>query len=64
MRTTAEAASLRGATFDPKAANATFRVAAQAWLASRHDLKPTTRAEHACALAPVAHGAATARRWV
>ena len=54
MRTTAEATRLRGATFDPKAGNTTFRVAAQAWLASRHDLKPTTLAEHVCALAPVA----------
>jgi integrase len=52
--TTAEATRLRGATFDPQAGNTTFRAAAQAWLASRHDLKPTTLAEHRCALAPVA----------
>ena len=52
--TTAEATRLRGATFDPQAGNTTFRVAAQAWLASRHDLKPTTFAEHRCALAPYA----------
>ena len=35
-----------------------FRVAAQAWLASRHDLKPTTLAGYRYALAP----ATSARR--
>lgn len=44
----------RGSEFDPQSGNTTFRAAAQAWLASRHDLKPTTLAEHRCALAPVA----------
>ena len=59
--TTAEATRLRGATFDPQAGNTTFRVAAQAWLASRHDLKPITFAEHRCALAHTNTVAGTAR---
>ena len=42
----------RGNTFDPQSGNTTFRVAAQAWLASRHDLKPTTLAGYRKALAP------------
>jgi integrase len=45
-------AKLRGAEYDPKAAGATFRQTAQDWLASRHDLKDTTRAAYADALAP------------
>lgn len=52
--TTAEATRLRGIDHDPRSGNTTFRTAAKQWLASRHDLKPTTRAEHRCALAPVA----------
>ena len=50
--TKVESARLRGSEFDPQSGNTTFREAAQAWLASRHDLKPTTLAEHRCALAP------------
>lgn len=34
----------RGATFDPKSGGVAFRDAARAWLDSRHDLKPRTRA--------------------
>ncbi|GLB83501.1 site-specific integrase [Mycobacterium kiyosense] len=49
-----EHALFRGNTFDPKAGNITFRVAAQAWLASRHDLKATTRNSYRYMLAPVA----------
>jgi hypothetical protein len=42
--TKAEGAKLRGQDYDPKAGGITFRVAAQDWLASRPDLKPTTKA--------------------
>ncbi|GFG73583.1 hypothetical protein MBOT_09480 [Mycobacterium botniense] len=42
----------RGVYFDPKAGRMLFRDAAQLWLASRHDLKPTTKAGHEAALAP------------
>jgi integrase len=38
--------------FDPAKGTTTFRAAAQAWLASRHDPKPTTRGGHEAALAP------------
>lgn len=38
--------------FDPAKGTTTFRAAAQAWLASRHDLKPTTLGGHQAALAP------------
>lgn len=38
--------------FNPAKGALTFRAAAQAWLASRHDLKPTTRGGHQAALAP------------
>lgn len=41
----------RGVYFDPKAGRMLFRDAAQLWLASRHDLKPTTKAGHEAALA-------------
>jgi integrase len=50
--TKVEAGKLRGVEFDPKAGGITFREAAQAWLASRHDLKPTTLAGYRRALAP------------
>ncbi len=40
--------------FDPDAGRLTFRIAAQQWLASRHDLKATTYAGHKAALAPAA----------
>jgi integrase len=42
----------RGVYFDPNAGRMLFRDAAQLWLASRHDLKPTTRSGHEAALAP------------
>ncbi|GAA11013.1 tyrosine-type recombinase/integrase [Gordonia alkanivorans] len=42
----------RGTTFDPRSGDVTFRVAAAAWLDSRHDLKATTRRGYAYALAP------------
>jgi integrase len=45
-------AQQRGNTFDPKAGQLTFRAAAQLWLLSRHDLKPTTLAGYRYALAP------------
>jgi integrase len=44
----------RGNTFDPSAGQLTFRQQAQLWLASRHDLKPTTRAGYVYALQPAA----------
>ena len=47
-----EHARLRGTEYNPKAGNATFREVAQAWLASRHDLKQTTLAGYRYALAP------------
>ena len=50
--TKVEAGKLRGVEFDPKAGGLTFRIAAQAWLNSRHDLKPTTLAGYRRALAP------------
>lgn len=43
---------LAGNDFNPAKGALTFRAAAQAWLASRHDLKPTTLAGHQAALAP------------
>ena len=52
----------RGIAVDPKAGNTTFHVAAQAWLASRHDLKATTRAAYADALAPTPATGTTATR--
>lgn len=52
--TRTEAAKLRGTDHDPKAGNITFREEAAQWLASRHDLKPTTRGGHEYALAPAA----------
>jgi integrase len=48
-----EHAQRRGSTFDPKAGEVTFRVAAGDWLESRHDLKPRTKAGYEYALAPV-----------
>lgn len=42
----------RGVYFDPKAGRMLFRDAAQLWLSSRHDLKPTTKAGYEAALAP------------
>lgn len=47
-------AHLRGVAFDPNAGKVLFRDAAQAWLASRHDLKATTLAAYRDALAPTA----------
>jgi len=47
-------AQQRGNVFDPAAGGITFREAAQAWLASRHDLKPTTRYGYERALAAYA----------
>ena len=48
------AAALNGQAFDPKAGQVTFRAAAAGWLKGRHDLKPTTLAEHTRALGPAA----------
>ena len=45
-------AQRRSTTFDPKAGAVTFREAAQDWLSSRHDLKRSTHAGYAYALAP------------
>lgn len=50
--TKVKAGKLRGVEFDPKAGGITFREPAAAWLASRHDLKPTTLAGCRKALAP------------
>lgn len=47
-------AKLRGVEYDPRTGGATFREAARTWLASRHDLKPSTLAGHRYALAPAA----------
>ncbi len=47
-----ESGKLRGVDVDPKSGEATFREAAKIWLASRHDLKETTRAAYRDALAP------------
>ncbi|GAS89383.1 tyrosine-type recombinase/integrase [Mycolicibacterium brisbanense] len=47
-------AKLRGVEFDPSTGGTTFREVAQGWLASRHDLKPTTLEGHRYALAPAA----------
>ena len=44
----------RGIMFDPKAGGVTFREVAQAWIDSRHDLKPGTHAMYRKALAPAA----------
>ncbi len=53
-------AKLRGVTFDPNDGKVLFRDAALAWLASRPDLKETTRAAYRDALAPT--GDTTAKR--
>lgn len=52
--TKVESALLAGNDFDPAKGALTFREAAAAWLASRHDLKPTTKAGHLAAFAPAA----------
>jgi hypothetical protein len=44
----------RGIDVNPHAGKILFREVASAWLASRHDLKDTTRAAYADALAPTA----------
>lgn len=46
----------RGSTWDHKAGALTFSVAAGEWLASRHDLKPRTRAEYENLLRPKTRG--------
>jgi integrase len=43
---------LQGNDYDPSKGSIIFREAAQLWLASRHDLKATTRAGHEAAFAP------------
>ena len=48
--------------FDPNAGKVLFRAAAAAWLASRADLKETTRAAYRDALAPTASTGKTAQR--
>lgn len=58
--TKAAAATLAHATFDPSRGKALFRDVAQTWLQTRLDLKPTTRAAYAEALAPTTD--ATAKR--
>lgn len=50
--TTVEFTVNRGSVFDPRSGGVVFRDAAAAWLASRHDLKPRTRAGYEYALAP------------
>jgi integrase len=50
--TKVENGKLRGVEFDPNKGKVLFREAAQAWLASRDDLKPTTLAAYHDALAP------------
>lgn len=46
----------RGSTWDHRAGAMTFGVAAGEWLASRHDLKPRTRAEYENLLRPKTRG--------
>ncbi|MGI1849940.1 hypothetical protein [Rhodococcus sp. SJ] len=46
----------RGSTWDHKAGAVTFSPAAEEWLASRHDLKPRTRAEYENLLRPKTRG--------
>ena len=58
--TKAEAAKLAGTAFDPAAGKVLFRDVAAKWLAHRHDLKATTHAAYAEALAPTTE--ATAKR--
>lgn len=50
--TTVEFSTHRGSMHDPRSGAVTFRVAAQAWLESRVDLKPRTLAEYAYSLRP------------
>lgn len=50
--TKVESGLMQGNDFDPSKGGVTFREAAQQWLASRHDLKATTKAGHEAALAP------------
>ena len=50
--TARESERARGVAFDPNAGKVLFRDAAAAWLLSRPDLKETTRAAYADALAP------------
>lgn len=57
-----EDAHLRGVAFDPNAGKVLFRDAAQAWLASRHDLKETTLAAYRDVLAPTPGTGATVKR--
>jgi integrase len=48
----ADTETLTGMDFDPGKGRMLFRDAAQVWMASRHDLKATTKAGHEAALAP------------
>ena len=52
----------QGITVNPHAGKVLFRVAAQAWLVSRPDLKETTRAAYADALGPTPATGTTAKR--
>ena len=52
MRPSRPTRSCAGITFDPNEGKVLFRDAAAAWLASRPDLKETTRAAYRDALAP------------
>ncbi|WP_026002987.1 Arm DNA-binding domain-containing protein [Rhodococcus sp. R1101] len=46
----------RGSAWDHRAGAMTFGAAAEEWLASRHDLKPRTRAEYENLLRPKTRG--------
>ncbi|MGW4016777.1 tyrosine-type recombinase/integrase [Rhodococcus ruber] len=52
----------RGSTWDHRAGALTFNRAAEEWLASRHDLKPRTRAEYENLLRPKTRGPIATRR--
>lgn len=52
----------RGSTWDHRAGAMTFNRAAEEWLASRHDLKPRTRAEYENLLRPKTRGPIATRR--
>ena len=60
--TKAQNAALQGRVLDPSAGKLLFREAAAAWLVSRPDLKETTRAAYADALAPTPSAGKTAKR--
>lgn len=57
-----EAEKARGADYNPNAGKVLFRDVAAIWLASRHDLKATTRAAYADALTPTPAAGQRAKR--